>query len=87
MIAALLAPVLVVAAFLAVATIAASLVKGFAAVTLLRRELAMTGDSRAVTIRHGRIVGARAVSTVRAGRRVSRPAPAPAQQPRRRAAA
>ena len=36
MIAALLAPLLVVAAFLAVATIAASLVKGFAAVTLLR---------------------------------------------------
>lgn len=87
MLAALLVPLFLIVAFLAGATIAASLAKGFTAAWALRRELAVTGDSRAVTIRHGRIIGTRAVSTVRAGRRPSRPAPALAQLPRQRAAA
>jgi len=87
MLAALFFPLLLVVAFLAVATIAASFAKGFIAVSALRRELAAAGDSRAVTIRHGRVIGARAVSTVRAGRRLSRPAPALAPKARRRAAA
>ena len=87
MIAALLIPLLIVVAILATATIAASLAKGLAAASALRRELATVGDSQVVTVRHERVIGPRALSTGRAGRRVSRPAPVLAMQPRQRAAA
>ena len=87
MLAALLTPVLIAAALLALATIVVSLAKGFAAVSHLRRQLAAAGHSRMVTVRHERTVRARPVATVRAARRPSRPVPALAPQARRRVAA
>ena len=87
MLAALLIPLLLAAALLAVATIAASLAKGIAAVSLLRRRLADASDSRAVTIRHERLVRVRQVATVRAARRPSRPVPVLAPPAPRRVAA
>jgi hypothetical protein len=87
MLAMLLTIVFLAAAVLALATIAASFAKGFVAVSSMRRQLALCEEGRMVTIRHERAVPARAVVTLRAGRRPSRPASALAPQARRRAAA
>jgi len=65
-------------AALAMAVIAASLAKGFAAAITLRQQLALCGDARRVTIRHERI-RARPLVTVRATRRPVRPPTLPAQ--------
>lgn len=74
------------AAVLAIAVIAASLAKGVAAATMLRRRLALCGDVRTVTVRHER-TRARPVATVRSSRRPLRPAPALAAPIRQRVAA
>lgn len=74
------------AATLAVAVISASLAKGFAAAATLRRQLALCGDVRTVTVRHER-TRVRMVATARAPRRPARLAPALAAPTRRRVAA
>jgi hypothetical protein len=53
----------------------------------LRRQMALCGGARTVTIRHERTVRVRAVPTVRALRRPVRQQPGPAVPASRRAAA
>ena len=74
------------AAVLAVAVISASLAKGFAAVAMLRQQLALGSDVRTVTVRHER-ARARPLATARAPRRPVRLAPVLAARWRRRVAA
>ncbi len=84
MIATLSTPVFIAAALLAVAVIRVSLAKGFAAATMLRRQLILCRDVRTVTVRRER---ARACPVVMA-RPTRRPVrPAPALPARRRVAA
>jgi hypothetical protein len=71
---------------LAIAVIGASLAKGMAAASVLRRQLALCGDVRMVTVRHERI-RARPAAMARPSRRPARPAPVPAVRPRQRVAA
>ena len=65
------------AAVLALAVIAASLAKGFAAAASLRRHIALCRDDREVTVRHGRALARpfaeHGFSPVRAPRRKARP--------------
>ena len=75
------------AAVLALAVIAASLAKGFAAAASLRRQIALCRDEREVTVRHGRTLARsfaeHGFSPARASRRKTRPlAHLPAGQPR-----
>jgi hypothetical protein len=72
---------------LAMAVITASLAKGFAAVSMLRRQLALADEVRMVTVRHERPIRARPTATVRPSRRALRPAPALAAPARQRAVA
>ena len=71
---------------LAVAVISASLAKGFAAASMLRRQLALCNDVRTVTVRHER-TRTRPVTMARSPRRPVRPAPAFAAPARQRVAA
>lgn len=83
----LLTIVFLAAAAMALGVIATSFAKGFAAVSSVRRELALGGDARVVTVRHGRTTRAPTAVTLRASRRQSRPAPVLAQAARQRVAA
>ena len=73
-------------AALAIAVISASFAKGFAAVTVLRRQIALCNSERTVTVRHGRTARARPVA-MRVSRRPIRPVVvAPVRLPERAAA-
>jgi hypothetical protein len=74
------------AATLAAAVISVSLAKGFAAASMLRRQLAFCDDVRTVTVRHER-VRARLAPTARAPRRPVWLAPALVAPARQRVAA
>lgn len=78
-------------AFLAAATFAtgvicASLAKGFAAATILRRQLALGDEARTITVRHEQS-RARTAVMARTSRRVIRPGPVLAARSRQRVAA
>ena len=90
MIAALLTLGFLAAAFFAVATIGASLAKGWASAAALRRDLATCGHERMLTLRSlsttaGQPVG-RAVIPERGSRRVARQTSLPVRRPQRVAA-
>jgi hypothetical protein len=72
---------------LAMAVITASLAKGFAAASMLRRQLALVDDVQMVTVRRERPSRVRLTATVRPSRRALRPAPALAAPARQRAVA
>ena len=74
------------AAILAVAVISASLAKGWAAASMLRRQLDLCCEVRTVTVRHER-ARVRPVAMARAPRRPVRLAPIPAVPSRGRVAA
>jgi hypothetical protein len=74
------------AAMLATAVIAASLAKGLAAASSLRRQLAASGDVRVVTVKHQRAPRSQPAIAIRSGRRPVRLAIAPAPAHRRVAA-
>jgi len=86
MLAMLLTLTFLAAAVMAVAVISASLAKGFAAATGLRRQLALCSDLRIVTVghEHARV---RAVATARSPRRPVRQASLVAIRARQRVAA
>lgn len=87
MLAMLMTLVFLAAAVLALATIAASFAKGLAAVSSVRRQLALCEEGRMATIRHERLMPARAAIILRTARRSSRPGATLAPQARRRAVA
>lgn len=74
-------------AALAVAVIAASLAKGFAAASFLRRQLAVCGNERLVTVRHQRATVVSGVIPARVSQRPVRSAAPLLHRPARRAAA
>ena len=87
MLATLLTVAFLAVAALAGATIAASFAKGLAAVSVLRRELALCDDTVMVSVKHGRATRAPAVATLRPARRAVRVASAVSTPARRRVAA
>ena len=72
---------------LAAAVIAAALAKGFAAAPFLRRQLAVCGDERLVTVRHQRAASISGVIPARVSQRPVRSAAPLLHRPARRAAA
>jgi hypothetical protein len=73
-------------AALSIAVIGATVAKGLAAASLLRRRLALCSDTRLLTVRHER-VRARPAAMARPSRHPARPSPVPVARSRERVAA